>query len=240
MRDWEFRPAADLGLPLRKQFASLRRESGLVSASLHFFWWLVVRSYMRRFHGLSVVGSEHLPTEPPFVLVANHASHLDALALAAMLPAKLCQRTFPLAAGDTFFKDAFIASFAAVAMNALPVWRKKPRPQDLEALRQRLLTERLIFILFPEGTRSRTGDIAPFKSGLGRLVAATPVPVVPCFLRGTFAAMPPGAWRPRRGRIAVHVGRPLPSDAISHDRLGWMQIAANAEAAVRSLAAADG
>lgn len=76
-------------------------------------------------------------------------------------------------------------------MNALPIWRKNCGAHSLADLRERLLNGRSVYILFPEGTRTRTGAIGKFKPGLGRLVAGTNVPVVPCHLRGTFAALPP-------------------------------------------------
>ena len=56
-----------------------------------------------------------------------------------------------------------------------------------------------MLILFPEGTRSRTGEMGPFKPGIGALVAGTAAPVVPCYLSGAFAAWPPTSRLPRPG-----------------------------------------
>src|SRR5947209_2032286 len=82
MEDWKLDPAHDLGLPLKERLRSLRRESGLLESGAHLFWWLTLRGYFRAYHRLEIHGLEHLPPEPPFACIANHASHLDALALA--------------------------------------------------------------------------------------------------------------------------------------------------------------
>ncbi len=84
-------------------------------------------------------------------MIANHASHLDAVALAAALPARHCNRTFPIAAGDTFFERLGISVFAALAMNALPLWRGKPSHGDLATLRQRLIDGDRSISSFPRG-----------------------------------------------------------------------------------------
>jgi 1-acyl-sn-glycerol-3-phosphate acyltransferase len=90
--------------------------------------------------------------------------------------------------------------------------------------------------LFPEGTRTRTGTTAPFKPGLGRLIAGTNIPIVPCYLKGTFAALPVTRAVPRWKKISVQVGKPLSFAETSNDRAGWESIAAAVENAVRALA----
>ena len=146
-------------------------------------WWSLVRGYLRTFHRLRVHGREHLPTEPPFVIVANHASHLDALCVGTSLPMKHGERTFPLAAGDLFFEKPTAAAISALAINALPVWRKKVGKKGLIDLRTRLIDDRCIYILFPEGTRRRGDEMGRFRPGIGMFVAGTEIPVVPCWIQ---------------------------------------------------------
>ena len=100
MEDWKLEPARDLGLPLQARAQSVRREDGLMETLLHAVWWQVMRLYLKVFHRLEIVGRDHVPVTAPFVLVANHASHLDALVLAAVLGAKVRHQAFPIAAGD--------------------------------------------------------------------------------------------------------------------------------------------
>ena len=238
MQDWKFRPARDLGLPAGERLKSLQRESGLASTVGHLAWWAGVRGYLALYHRLKVVGRGHLPAEGPYVLVANHASHLDALALAAPLPWRLRDRTFPIAAGDVFFDTPLTSLFAARLLNALPMWRKGVGRHALDELRGRLVEDACVFVLFPEGTRSRDGAMSSFRFGLGRLVAGAGVPVVPCHLTGCHRAWPPTARWPRPRPLSLRIGAPLDFADTADDRAGWLHVAAESERAVRALAEA--
>jgi 1-acyl-sn-glycerol-3-phosphate acyltransferase len=236
--DWQFKPARDHALKPRERLASLKREGGLVSLASHWCWRQLMRLYLRVFHRLSVMGLDNLP-EPPFVIVANHASHLDILALAAALPVRHLERVHPIAANDAFFTSFASSTFAAFAVNALPLKRKAARPKDLAVLRARLVEDRLIYILFPEGTRSRDGRMAPFKPGIGVLLAASDVPVVPCFLAGAFAALPAHRRLPRPLPLRLSVGKPISSAGSMNDRAGWGAIAQLCESEVRRLGSGE-
>ena len=235
MERWDLQPARDLGLTPGQRLRSLRRESGLISSGLHLAWWTLVRGYLAVWHRLAISGQRHLPAEPPFVLVANHTSHLDAFVLAAPLSWRLRDRVYPIAAGDVFFETPLMSAFAAGMLNALPMWRKKCGPHALEQLRQRLIEEPGIYILFPEGTRSRDGTMHPFKAGLGMLVAGTTAPVIPCYLEGCFDALRPEEKWPLPCPIHLHIGEPRVFAEVKNDREGWLQIAAETEAAVKRL-----
>jgi 1-acyl-sn-glycerol-3-phosphate acyltransferase len=232
--DWQFKTARDHALTPRERLASLKREGGLASLACHWLWRQVIRFYLRAFHRLSVTGLDNLP-EPPFVMVANHASHLDILALATVLPARYLERVHPIAADDAFFSSFASSVFAAFAVNAFPLKRKAARPKDLALLRARLVEDRLIYILFPEGTRSRDGQMAPFKAGIGALLAASEVPVVPCFLAGAFAALPAHRRLPLPRPLRLSLGKPLSFAQSANDRAGWFAVAQTCESEVRRL-----
>lgn len=236
MREWQLRPAEDLGLGAGERLRSIRRETGLVGAAGRFLWWAAARGILRAGCSLTVRGRENLPARPPFVMISNHASHLDSPVLAAALPLGWCDRTFALAAGDTFFMSDATAALATGMLNALPIWRGRTRPEHMELLRRRLVERESVFILFPEGTRSRDGALASFKSGLGRLVAGTAVPVLPCHIEGAHGVLPPGRSLPRRGAISLTIGKPLAFADTGNDREGWRRVTEEAERAVRDLA----
>ena len=236
MEAWHFEPARDLGLSRAQRRRSLLREVGLESAISCFLWRTITRMYLAIAHRLQIHGRNNLPARPPFVLVANHASHLDAIALGAILPARFVGAVFPIAAGDTFFTKPASSIFATACMNALPIWRKNCGAHSLEDLRERLVGGECVYILFPEGTRTRTGAMGKFKPGLGRLVAGTQVPIVPCYLRGPFEALPPSQKIPHWKKISVAIGEPLSFATTTNDRTGWESISETAENAVRSLA----
>jgi len=233
--DWKYQPAADLELSSRERFRSTQREVGLVTAILTTLRWALLRTYLRTFHRLSVEGEEHLPKRLPFVLVANHSSHLDALVLASILPAGLNRLVFPIAAGDTFFETRKAAAFASLFMNALPIWRKRCGAHSLDQLKGRLVAEPCGYVVFPEGTRSRSGTMARFKPGIGMMVAGTEVPVIPCLLTGAHEAFPPHARFPRHRKVSVRIGPAMTFKEAPENRAGWESVAEALEDGVRTL-----
>jgi len=237
MEPWQLQPAHDTGLTPAERFRSIRRESGLLESFAHHACFSLLRSYFAVAHRLTIVGREKLPPHGPFVLAANHCSHLDALILGAALTPRHRERAFPIAAGDVFFQSTVTSTFSAIILNALPMWRKNCGPHALADLRRKLQEERAIFIIFPEGGRSRNGSIMPFKHGLGMLVAETDVPVVPCGLVGTFEALPPHRNFPRPVRIKLVIGDARQFALTANDRAGWSEIAADLESCVRDLVA---
>jgi 1-acyl-sn-glycerol-3-phosphate acyltransferase len=236
MDRWNLEPAHDTGLTPSERFRSIRRESGLLESLAHQVCFSLLRSYFAIAHRLTLVGREKLPTHGPFVLAANHCSHLDALVLGAALIPRHRERAFPIAAGDVFFQSSVTSTFSAIILNALPMRRKNCGPHALADLRRKLQEEKAIFIIFPEGGRSRNGSMMPFKHGLGMLVAETNVPVVPCGLVGAFEALPPQRNFPRPVAIKLVIGDALLFASTSNDRTGWSQIAQSVESAVRNLA----
>jgi len=237
MEPWNLQPARDTGLTPSERFRSVRRESGLLESLAHHACFSFVRIYFAIAHRLTIIGREKLPAHGPFVLAANHCSHLDALALGTALTRRYRERAFPIAAGDVFFQSTVTSTFSAIMLNALPMWRKNCGPHALADLRRKLQEERAIFIIFPEGGRSRNGSMMPFKHGLGMLVAETNVPVVPCGLVGTFEALPPHQNFPRPVSVKLVIGDALEFASIANDRTGWSQIAATVESCVRDLVA---
>ncbi len=236
MSKWNFEPARDILLPEEERFRSVRREPGLISFASHAFFGTLLRTGFRLWHRLGVIGSEHLPASTPFIVSANHASHMDALILAAALPLRVRLDTYPIAAGDVFFTNALSSVLSSLVINALPLHRKKASGHALKDLRERLAKGHSGFILFPEGARTRDGKPLPYKPGLGMLVASTPVPVVPCYLDGCFEALKPGQMIPRPRRITVRVAPPLRFDTTPDTREGWDQVSKSVRDAIYSVA----
>ena len=167
--------------------------------------------------------------------IVSNTALFDVLVLAAPLPWRLRDQVFPIAAGDVFFETPVTSGFAAFMLNALPMWRKKCGTHAMQELRDRLLAEACVFVLFPEGARSRDGTMLPFKKGLGMLVAGTPVPIVPCYLDGSFDAMPANTRLPRPRKITMTIGKPLDFSATSNDRAGWESLTQAVESTVKVL-----
>jgi len=219
---------------------SPKREAGLTALFTQTAWRAVVGAYLRGYHRLRIEGLEHVPTQPPFVMIGNHSSHLDVLTLGAALPWRLRRHAFPIAAGDVFFETPAVSFFSAMMLNALPMWRKRCGSHAMQDLRDRLIGGPAIYLLFPEGTRSRDGTMSPFKPGLGMMIAGAPVPVVPCWIEGAFHALRPDRKLPRPKPIRLRIGPPLTFAEVANERAGWQEIAARLEAAVVALRDAKG
>lgn len=235
MKEWQYETARDLGLPARERLQSLQRENGLFETVVQFAWWTFISGYLKVYHRLSISGREHLPDKPPFVLVANHSSHLDVLTMAAALRGALRCNLFPIAAGDYWFQRSSTTLFAALFLNALPMWRRNAGRYAMESLRERLVSGHCAYAIFPEGTRSRSGEMAQFKPGIGMLVAGTEIPVVPCGLRGAHKAWGPGHRFPRCRKVSLGIGEPLVFTKTANDRRGWQSVAQKTEDAVKAL-----
>jgi 1-acyl-sn-glycerol-3-phosphate acyltransferase len=233
MDEWRYDPAADRNVPWQQRPASELRETGLTGGLGNWFFRQMIGLYLRSRHPLTVVGREHLPSSTPFALVANHTSHLDVMVLESLLPEHLVSRTFALAAGDFFFDTPTKRLASAQLVNALPVWRGRARAHALTNLRERLAGGTCGFIVFPEGTRSRTGDPQVFKPGIGMLVAGTDVPVIPCRLQGCFEAWPASAPRPRSGPIQVTIHEPRVFANVPNQREEWNRIAEELQRSVQ-------
>ncbi len=169
---------------------------------------ILIRGLLRIYLRFEVVGGERLPNDnESFVLVANHSSHLDSVCLLAALPLRRLHRAFPVAAEDYFFRRLPRSWFASVVMNALPFGRQWRVRESLSLCRRLLAEPGTVLIIFPEGTRSRTGEIQPFKPGIGALLTEGEVSVLPCYLEGAFRAWPKGRRLPRPHKVRLIVGR---------------------------------
>jgi 1-acyl-sn-glycerol-3-phosphate acyltransferase len=236
MEPWHYEPVPDLDQTLVERLRRFPREPDITVYGLRSLAALIVRAWLRMYHRLHIEGQEHLPAEGSFILVANHASHLDTLCLLSALPLSKLHRAFPAAAKDYFFVSLPRLAVAAVFVNALPFARQSHPRQTLELCRQLVANPGNILILFPEGTRSNTGAIGEFRPGVGLLAAGSDIPVVPCHIKGAFKAWPKGRWLPRPRRVQLRIGPPRTYSALPRTREAADQIAAELHAAVLALA----
>lgn len=212
MTEWEYHPPPDIGVTLSEQLRNFPRQPHMFMYVLRSCAALLLRAWMRVYHRLRIVGRENLPPSGSFIIVCNHTSHLDTLALLCAVPLKRIHRTFPAAAADYFFSSLPRSAVSAILINALPFDRKIDGAQSLTVCAELLKNEGNILILFPEGTRTTTGEMARFRSGIGRLVAGTSLRVVPCFFDGGMRAWPKGALLPRPHALRLTIGEPVAYD----------------------------
>ena len=208
MDEWDYEPAVDLEVSLRERLKGFPREPHLWMYALRTVAALMLRAWLKLYHRLEIHGADKLPVGESFIIVANHQSHLDAPSLAAAIPLRWLHRVFPAAAADYFFKNTPRSAFSSIVINALPFDRKTKGGESLAVCRELLHNEGNILIIFPEGTRSASGDVSRFRSGIGRLVEGTDIPVVPCNLQGAARAFPKGAAFPRPRKLILRIGEP--------------------------------
>lgn len=235
MSDWTYETAEDLEKPLAERLRAFPREPDMTVYALRSLAALALRGWLRAYHRLEIVGAERLPREGSFVMVANHASHLDTLSMLSAVPLAKRHRAFPAAAADYFFRSLPRSAVSAIFVNALPFHRKVRSDQSLNLCRALLSNPGNILILFPEGTRSVSGEIAPFRPGIGLLLAGTEIPAVPCRLFGAREAWPKGAAIPRPKKIRLVIGEPRAYASTPKSRAGALEIAEDLRSAVLSL-----
>jgi 1-acyl-sn-glycerol-3-phosphate acyltransferase len=233
--EWRYSPSEQLDLTLVERLRHFPREPEMFIHALRSTSALAIRTWLRTYHRLSIEGREHLPAEGSCVLVANHASHLDALCLLAALPLGKLHRAFPVAAKDYFFRNLQGLSFSVILLNAVPFERGRQAGQSLALCRSLLEKPGNILIIFPEGTRTQTGELGVFKPGIGALVAGTAIPVLPCWISGAFEAFPKRAWLPRPTGLKLTIGAPRLYSELPDNREGAHRVALDLCEAVRQL-----
>jgi len=204
------------------ELEALANEPGPGGRLLRGAFRRVMRSVYRRRFRFTVSGLEHLPTHGPYIIAPNHTSHLDGGAVLLAVESR-APRLRALGARDYFFNSALQAWFFRTLFSVVPFDRQV---NFMEGLRVgRLLLQRgMPLLIFPEGTRSTSGQLQPFKPGIGLLAYELDVPIVPAYLQGAYVAWPKGQRFPGRGRVSLRFGPPIRSDqfrAASADRVPY-------------------
>lgn len=176
------------------------------------------RLLMRTVFSLDVRGVERVPAQGPCVLAPNHTSLLDPPALIAVLPTGFLDRTYWGGWTGIMFRNP-VMRLVSRACQVLPV-DQRGRPLANLALGAAALARGFNLVWFPEGGRSPDGTLQPFQPGIGILLTAYPLPVVPVRITGSFEALPTGAWWPRRNRIRIRFGDPLDPATLAGQREG--------------------
>ena len=216
------------------------REPDILVYGLRSLGALIIRRLLHIYNHFEIIGHQNLRTNRSLVIVANHCSHIDTLCLLAALPLRKLHRAFPAAASDYFFQSTPRLWVAAVLVNALPFARQARVRQSLSLCRELLAQTGTILIIFPEGTRSTTGEVGEFKSGIGALVAGRDVAVAPCFVDGSFQAWPKGKRFPRPRKIRLVVGTPRNYRDSGTDKIDICAITAELRDAVNQLCPTNG
>jgi len=153
---------------------------------------------------VKVKGKAFVPQNRNFLVVANHASHLD-MGLVKVAMGEQGARLVALAARDYFFDSPLKRAYFENFTNLIPMDRSGSLRESLR-LAGESLTQGFNLLIFPEGTRSPNGELMEFKPTTGYLALGFGVDILPLYLHGTYDALPKGAWWPKFDDLEVRIG----------------------------------
>lgn len=162
-------------------------------------------------------GRAHIPKHTHFIVAANHASHLD-MGLVKMALGDAGKNLVALAAADYFFDNKVKRAFFENFTNLVPMERKGSLRKSLE-WSFRLLEQGYNVLIFPEGTRSRSGELQRFQRGLGHLALRARAGILPMYL-STYGALPPGSWYLKSREVKAFIGPFLSFELLERLRRG--------------------
>jgi 1-acyl-sn-glycerol-3-phosphate acyltransferase len=178
--------------------------------------WVIANVMYR----LKVVGEENLPIKGPAVLVCNHVSFVDWLILGAGIhrPARFVMHHS--------FARGWLFKRLLMRAKVIPIAGAKENAKVLEEAFEKIafeLGDQELVCIFPEGQITHDGKLAPFKPGIERILARSPVPVIPMALQGmwgSFFSRKGGAamsQKPRRfwSRVTLVIGAPIPPEGVT-------------------------
>ena len=206
MNTWHYHPSRNIGTTMSQRLTNFPREPGMLAYAVRSLAALLLRAWLHVFHRLRIEGRENLPATGSYILVCNHTSHLDTLCLLSVVALRKIHHCFPAAASDYFFTSLPRSAVSAVLINALPFDRESGGARSLALCAELLRGDGNILILFPEGTRTTTGAIGRFRSGIGRLAAGSDLDILPCHLEGGLQAWPKGSLLPRPRPLRLRIG----------------------------------
>lgn len=158
----------------------------------------------------AVTGENHVPLHTNFIVAANHTSHLDMGVIKVALGDAGTDLT-SLAAADYFFRNKYRRAFFKHFTNLVPMERSGSIRKSMDMAEQVLRRGRSM-VVFPEGTRSMSGEMADFLPSLGYLALRAGVGILPAHVKGAYEALPKGAAVPRARDLGVAFGPFLTAD----------------------------
>ncbi|HVT89310.1 MAG TPA: lysophospholipid acyltransferase family protein [Tepidisphaeraceae bacterium] len=180
------------------------------------FWRIVQvpsRIFFTLFSDLKVYGAENIPREGGALLLSSHQSFFDPVLIGVKL-----KRPVSYMAKTDLFEDNRFFTWLIRSLHAFPIRRGTA---DVAALKQAIsrLQEGNLLTVFPEGTRTRTGQIGKILPGVIVVIRRAGVPVIPVVIDGAFESWP--RWRklPKPFRIRIAYGPPMNFDGLNPDEI---------------------
>lgn len=151
---------------------------------------------------IRVHGLKNYPSRDGFLICANHQSHLDPVVLGS-----ICPRPINYLGRESLFKFKPFGWFLAWN-DTIPIDRDGGGIAGLKETLRRLKKQETVLI-FPEGTRTRDGNLQPIKLGFSAVARRAKAPLLPMAMSGPYAALPPRSWKLKLVPIQVVIGKPI-------------------------------
>ena len=144
----------------------------------------------------------------PVIVTANHVSHLDTPVVLIGLPRRIRRRLLVAAAKDYFYSGRVKGALVSLSLATYPFDREEAS-RDSIAETEAMLKKGWSLLIFPEGTRSPSGELGRVRSGAAVLASNCRVPVLPIYVHGLAKVMPKGTAAPLPGGVVVDIGDPI-------------------------------
>ena len=171
-----------------------------------FLRWLIILGGTV-FYRVRYTGRANIPRTGPVLVVSNHQSHFDPPLIGAG-----CSRRMNYLARKTLFHSPL--GWLIRLLDAIPIDRDGLGLNGIKEALRRLKRGEMVLI-FPEGTRSRDGRVAPFRPGFTVLAARCKAWILPVAIDGAFEAWPRSQTLPGPGRIHIYYGEPIPPEEVA-------------------------
>lgn len=195
---------------------------------IYFIAKKILKLLFKIFFRLEITGAENCPGSGALIVASNHASFLDPIIAGLAAP-----RALNFMARDSLFRNKIFGGILT-SVNAFPLRREGA---DLGAMRLAIdkLCQGKAVLIFPEGTRSKDGNLGAPKAGIGLLAAMSGANILPCYIKGSIGVLPRRAVFPRFKKISVCIGKPVKFDKDASGKEYYMQIAEKTMAAISEL-----
>jgi long-chain acyl-CoA synthetase len=184
----------------------------------------------RSFQVVEVEGNDLKGFDGPVIFIANHQSHLDAPDIIKALPRHVRTKTSVAAAKDYIFGNRATGFLSRIVFNTFPLDRHGNIDESLANI-GKILDKGNSVLIFPEGTRTRTGEMQDFKKGIGVIAPEMGVPIIPIKISGNYEILPRKHHIPKRGKTTITIGQPLKFD----DDSSYISVTEKLEEAIKKL-----
>ncbi|MEP6850793.1 MAG: AMP-binding protein [Acidobacteriota bacterium] len=167
-----------------------------------------------------IEGESNVPQHVNFIVAPNHTSHIDTGLVKKALGKDVAEQTVAVAAADYWFDTKYKRAYMNNFTTLVPIERTGSLRQSLRHV-TRILNEGYNALIFPEGGRQESGQIAEFKPIIGYLALNQKIGILPIYIWGTYAAFPKGTIIPKGSSIGAKVGAKV-GHFLEYDELAKM------------------